>query len=40
MEFLKEYELEIKHIKEKEKKVVDVPNRREHEMHIVSISVY
>jgi hypothetical protein len=34
LEFLSEYEFEIKHIKGKENQVVDARNRRAHEMHI------
>jgi ribonuclease HI len=33
LEFLREYEFDIKHIKGKENKVVDALNRRVHELH-------
>jgi hypothetical protein len=40
LEFLSEYDFEIKHIKGKENQVVDALNRRTHEMNISSISMY
>jgi hypothetical protein len=35
-----EYDFDIKHIKGKENKVVDALNRRVHEMHATTISMY
>ena len=40
LEFLSEYDFDIKHIKGKENKVVDEFNRRVHEMHATSISMH
>jgi hypothetical protein len=40
LEFLSEYDFDIKHIRGKENKVVDALNRRMHEMHATSISMY
>ena len=40
MEFLSEYDFDINHIKGKENKVVDALNRRVHELHGTSISMY
>jgi hypothetical protein len=40
LEFLSEYDFEIKHIKGKENKVVDALSRRDHEVHIAVISMY
>jgi hypothetical protein len=40
MEFLNEYEFEIKHIKGKENKVVDALSRRAHKMHISTINMF
>jgi hypothetical protein len=40
MEFLSEYDFDIKHIKGKENKVVDALNIRLHEMHVITISMY
>ena len=40
LEFLCEYEFDIKHIKEKENKVVDALNKRVHELHATSIIMY
>jgi hypothetical protein len=40
LEFLSEYDFDIKHIKGKENKVVDALNRRVHEMHATTISMY
>jgi hypothetical protein len=40
LEFLSEYDFDIKHIKGKENKVVVALSRRVHEMHATSISMY
>jgi hypothetical protein len=40
MEFLSEYNFDIKHIKGKENKVVDALNKRVHKMHATTISMY
>jgi hypothetical protein len=40
LEFLCEYDFEIKHIKGKENKVVDALRRRVHELHAIAISMY
>jgi hypothetical protein len=40
LEFLSEYDFEIKHVKGKENQVVDALNRRAHEKHIAAISMY
>jgi hypothetical protein len=40
LEFLSEYDFEIKHIKDKENQVVDALNRRAHKMHIEAIIMY
>ena len=40
LEFLSEYEFDINHIRGKENKVVDALNRRVHEMHATTISMY
>jgi Mg2+ and Co2+ transporter CorA len=40
MEFLNEYDFDIKHIKGKENKVVDALNKRVHEMHDTTINMY
>jgi hypothetical protein len=40
MEFLSEYDFDIKHIKGKENKVVDALTRRVHLMHATSISMH
>jgi hypothetical protein len=40
LEFLSGYDFDIKHIKEKENKVVDALNRRVHELHATTISMY
>ena len=40
LEFLCEYDFDIKHIKGKEKKVVDALNMRVHELHDITISMY
>ena len=37
--FLCEFDFEIKHIKGKENKVVDVLNRKVQEMHVASLSI-
>jgi hypothetical protein len=40
LEFLSEYDFDIKNIKGKENKVVDALNRRVHELHATTISMY
>ena len=40
MEFLYEYDFDIKHIKGKENKVVDALRRRVHELHATTIGMY
>jgi hypothetical protein len=40
LEFLSEYYFDIKHIKGKENKVVDAPNRRIHPIHATTISMH
>jgi hypothetical protein len=40
LEFLCEYDFEIKHIKGKENKVVDALSRRVHELHATTIRMY
>jgi hypothetical protein len=40
MEFLSEYDFEIKHIKGKKNQEVDALSRRAHEMHISAIIMY
>jgi hypothetical protein len=40
MEFLFEYDFDIKHIKGKENKVVDALSRKVHELHATTISMY
>jgi hypothetical protein len=40
LEFLSEYDLDIRHIKGKENKVVDALSRRVHELHATAISMY
>jgi hypothetical protein len=40
LEFLSEYEFDIKHIKCKENKVIDSLRSRVHEMHAKTISMY
>jgi hypothetical protein len=40
LEFLSEYDFDIKHIKGKENKVVDALNIRVHEMHATTINMY
>jgi hypothetical protein len=40
LEFLSEYDFDIKHIKGKENKVVDALSMRVHEMHATTISMY
>jgi hypothetical protein len=39
LEFLSEYDFEIKHIKGKENQVVDALSRRDHEVHVATISM-
>jgi hypothetical protein len=40
LDFLYEYDFDIKHIKGKENKVVDAFSRRVHELHSTTISMY
>jgi hypothetical protein len=40
LEFLSEYDFDINHIGGKENKVVDALNRRVHELHATTISIY
>jgi hypothetical protein len=40
LEFLSEYDFDIKHIKGKKNKVVDALNRRVHLMHATTISMH
>jgi hypothetical protein len=40
LEFLCEYDFDIKHIKGKENKVVDALSRKVHELHATTISMY
>ena len=40
LEFLSEYDFDIKHIKGKENKVADTLNIRVHEMHVIAIIMY
>ena len=40
IEFLCEFDFEIKHIKVKENKVVDALNRKVQETHVASISIF
>jgi hypothetical protein len=40
LEFLSEYDFDIKHIKGKENKMVDALNKRVHELHDTTISMY
>jgi hypothetical protein len=40
LEFMSEYDFEIKHIKGKENQVVDALNKRAHEVHIATIIMY
>jgi hypothetical protein len=40
LEFLYEYDFDIKHINGKENKVVDALSRRVHELHATTISMY
>jgi hypothetical protein len=40
LEFLCEYDFDIKHIKGKENKMVDALSRRVHELHAIAISMY
>jgi hypothetical protein len=40
LEFLSEYDFDIKNIKGKEKKVADALSRRVHELHATTISMY
>ena len=40
LEFLCEYDFDIKHIKGKENKVADALNKKVHELHATAISMY
>ena len=40
LEFLCEFDFEIKHIKGKENKVVDALNRKVHDIHVASLSIF
>jgi hypothetical protein len=40
LEFLCEYDFDIKHIKGKENKVVDAVSRKVHDLHATAISMY
>ena len=40
LEFLCEFDFEIKHIKGRENKVVDALSRKVHEMHLASLSIF
>jgi hypothetical protein len=40
LEFLSEYDFDIKHIKGKENKVVDALSRRVHLMHVTVVSMH
>jgi hypothetical protein len=40
LEFLSEYDFEIKHIKGKENQVVDALSRTAHEVHVSAINMY
>jgi hypothetical protein len=40
LEFINEYDFDIKHIKEKANKVADAFNRRVHEFHSTTINMY
>jgi hypothetical protein len=40
LEFISEYDFDIKHIKGKENKVVDALNKRVHELHSTTINMY
>ena len=40
LEFLCDFDFEIKHIKGKENKVVNALNRKVHEMHLASLSIF
>jgi hypothetical protein len=40
LDFISEYDFDINHIKGKEKRVVDALNRRVHEFHATTISMY
>ena len=40
MDFLCEFDFEIKHIKGKERKVADALSRKVHEMHVASLSIF
>jgi len=40
IEFINEYDVDLKCIKGKENKAVDALSRRVHEMHIITLSMY
>jgi len=40
LEFLREYDFDIKHIKGKENKVADALNKKVHELHAIAISKF
>jgi hypothetical protein len=40
LEFLRKYDFDINHIKGKENKVADALNKRVHELHATTISMY
>jgi hypothetical protein len=40
LEFLSEYDFDIKHVRRKENKVVDAVNRRVNEIHATTINMY
>jgi hypothetical protein len=40
LEFLREYDFDIRHIKGKDNKVVDALSRKVHELHATTISMY
>jgi hypothetical protein len=40
LEFMSEYDFEIKNIKGKENQVVDALSRRAHEVHVAAINMY
>ena len=40
MDFLCEFDFEIKHIKRKENKVIDALNKKVQEMHVASVSIF
>ena len=40
MDFLWEFDFEVKHIKGRENQVVDALNRKVHEIHVASLSIF